>query len=599
MPNLRDMLDEKAIYAGAPKSSKPSPTATKVAETLQDPVGATKDKFQKLNEAKLNYDQLRHETLMEHIPTLSVIKHIAQTHGVMPNVGTPQLDQGQMNPPMAQNPDDPNQVDEEGNPLDPTQGPLANPGMLRPSQAGFQPGVAPGPQESVRPGKLGMAKPGGKPASNSPTPKGAKPAVKKPGAAGKPGEGKGKEINLKIKGSKVYAGGPGSGRHAVGDKVKNVFNKKTGTVVKEYQTGHVHKGEQWVHVKLDDGKTVHYPGANFEKLNVTQMAAATSSGDLGSRFLAGGSHRLENNLGMGILKSGGGDPNLTGKTVQAGGPGSGRRPGFGNSGRSNKEMRDVKLLGKDLKHGITQAGKLGESKLVAHLQKTHEALRNGTMGWPHVDKMDSHLDRLGNKADKHMEVGQYGNVSQREMNRHEKIGSKYQDLGEHLDNLRTNLQSFMERHGAGSYAAQAINADIGTTMHEKSTRSENTVAYNPMIRGNKSKAAKKGWSTRGKGHLGKKEKSAHYDTMVEAGGPGSGRHPGGGSGNKPRINQRGLAELKQRIAEHKEYLRNPNITREMRQDYTKRLSEHRDSLRQVKQGKAQVDREGNVWNVYK
>lgn len=252
MPDLRSMIDGKVLCAAPPRASKPSPTAQKVAETLQDPVGATRDKFQKLNEAKLNYDKLRHETLMDQIPTLSVIKHIAQTHGVMPNVGTPQLDQGQMNPNMTGNPDDPEQYDEDGNPVNMTQ----QPGKLqspRPSQVGTMPGVAPGPAQSAVPPKMGMPQPGGgggnpaKSGMGKPSPVASKgksnPAAKKPTPGGKPAPGKngnGKEIELHIKGS----------------------------------------------------------------------------GDIGKRVLAGASNRLETQLGMG--------------TLMAGGPGSGRRKGYGS-----------------------------------------------------------------------------------------------------------------------------------------------------------------------------------------------------------------------------------------------------------------------------
>jgi hypothetical protein len=87
------------------------------------------------------------------------------------------------------------------------------------------------------------------------------------------------------------------------------------------------------------------------------------------------------------------------------------------------------------------------------------------------------------------------------------------------------------------------------------------VAYNPAGSGQGMKGtghgtshgAKKGWSTRGKGHLSAKEKSAHHSTLdlctkcgkihaegkcMKAGGPGSGRHAGFGSGLTHQVIER-------------------------------------------------------------
>ena len=52
--NLRDMIDGRVLTAAAPVASKPSPVAKHVAGHIQDPLGATKEGFGKLQEAKLN-----------------------------------------------------------------------------------------------------------------------------------------------------------------------------------------------------------------------------------------------------------------------------------------------------------------------------------------------------------------------------------------------------------------------------------------------------------------------------------------------------------------------------------------------------------------
>src|ERR1039458_6981246 len=208
MPNLREMIDGTTICAGAPKASKPSPVAQHVSQQIQDPLGATKQDFETLQQKKLEYDQAREKTQRNLAPVQSVLDQAAQLHGLtvgnnqqnMP--GTPSLGQGMPGQPNAQ--DNP-EVDEDGNPIPPDQSGLPSgqgqPGAQaglptgkpqpgngampqnmsqtvgkmnsnRPSQAGFQPGVAPGPAESVRPPKLGQAQPGKPQAQNAPNPQG-------------------------------------------------------------------------------------------------------------------------------------------------------------------------------------------------------------------------------------------------------------------------------------------------------------------------------------------------------------------------------------------------------------------------------------------
>jgi hypothetical protein len=207
MPNLREMIDNRTICAGAPKVSKPSPVAQHVASHVQDPVGATKDTFSKLTQKKMEYDMAREEAQRNLAPVQSTLTHISQMHGIQPGMGTP----GMMPAQQPVNPDDPEQYDENGNPIN-MQQTTGQMNMNRPSQVGSQPGVAPGPAQSVVPPKMGMPKPG-QPGMQNPMAK--KPAGNKslPGAKG-PGDPKvanktkkaqnsspGKEVELHIKGS--------------------------------------------------------------------------------------------------------------------------------------------------------------------------------------------------------------------------------------------------------------------------------------------------------------------------------------------------------------------------------------------------------------
>jgi hypothetical protein len=218
------MIDNKTIYATAPKAKKPSPVAQHVADHMQDPLGATKDGFQDMQQKKLEYDMSREKMQRNLAPVQSVIDMASQLHGLtippggmMP--GTPAMGQGQ--PGAQDNPE----MDEDGNPLPPGQsgqGQPSGPGALigkpmpgqgipgnmsqtvgnmnsnRPSLAGFQPGVSPMDQQQVRPPKLGQAQPGNPIARNSPSPQGnmynkqaasPKGSKKLPGAKG-PGDPK-------------------------------------------------------------------------------------------------------------------------------------------------------------------------------------------------------------------------------------------------------------------------------------------------------------------------------------------------------------------------------------------------------------------------
>jgi hypothetical protein len=247
MPNLRDMIDGMTVTAagiappmadpaapppgnaGQPKSKLPqpggkvgkpgqsgkpgkggksqgSPLAQHIGNHMQDPLGATKEGFGKLTQAKLEYDQQREEMQRNLAPVQSVMDHVSQIHGIMP--GTPA---GQVPTPGMTPPQQPGQIDPAtGQPMDPAmagqdpnnpggnddpdmqngvpQNMNQTPGQMnqnRPSMAGHQPGVSPGPAQSVVPGKMGMPKPGG---GKSPMPGQVnKPAAKPKGAGSMPG----------------------------------------------------------------------------------------------------------------------------------------------------------------------------------------------------------------------------------------------------------------------------------------------------------------------------------------------------------------------------------------------------------------------------
>src|ERR1700756_2457115 len=214
MPNLRQIVDGKVILAQAPTAlpappaspvnkgngkkgnGKASPMAQHISQHMQDPVGATKDQFNKLQQTKLQYDQAREETQRNLAPVQSVIDHLSQMHGIQPGMPTPGMQPGSSG--MQDNPDANQEYDEFGNPIN-TQQTVGNMNQNRPSMVGHQPGVAPGDQQTVRPPKMGVPKPGqGNPTAGSgPQPGGQanknaappKGSGKMPGAKG-PGDPK-------------------------------------------------------------------------------------------------------------------------------------------------------------------------------------------------------------------------------------------------------------------------------------------------------------------------------------------------------------------------------------------------------------------------
>ena len=220
MPTLRALIDGHSIHAQAPPYAPPapdpsaakpkpkanggskksmSPAAQHITNHLSDPMGATKEGFQDLTQKKLQYDQARESMQRELTAPQAVIDHLSQMHGLIPGTtgmpptpglgtATPGQDPNMMPGQGGMNPDGEEGYDEDGNPINMGQT-AGKMNMNRPSQVGHQPGVAPGPAQSVVPPKMGMAKPGGPGAKGMPQPQSQgtqfNPMAGKPKGAGK------------------------------------------------------------------------------------------------------------------------------------------------------------------------------------------------------------------------------------------------------------------------------------------------------------------------------------------------------------------------------------------------------------------------------
>jgi hypothetical protein len=268
MPTILDLLALNDLKAAA------SPGAKHVGSQVQDPFGQTKDMFDKVHKAKMDYELSKQNLITQTAPTRAVLDRVSQIHqldqqpvsmglgtqpGIMPNPAdaTQGFDGNgnRMNDSLGTDPAMGQEVDQSqaGTQLDPAsrlpQNMAQTPGQMnqnRPSQAGFQPGVSPGPAQSVRPAKMGVPQPGqsnvgqkagfpaGQPSSptqqsnpqkqqfspTAPKPKGAGslPGAKGPGdpkvqnkikkaqnnsSRGSGGESTAKQINIKIHGNGI------------------------------------------------------------------------------------------------------------------------------------------------------------------------------------------------------------------------------------------------------------------------------------------------------------------------------------------------------------------------------------------------------------
>lgn len=199
MPTLRQMIDGQLLGA--------SEAATHVAKHVQDPFASTKDDMDDLNTSLMDYNTKRQQMKMKLAPVENVVDGIKNMHQLEPE---PQIDP--MTGMPMQNPDQQNAM---GDPpqMSQTTGQMNS---NRPSLAGFQPGVSPGPAQSVVPGKMGMPTPGqGSPSAVAGAP-GAQfnPSAPKPPGAGQlpgakgPGDPK---VGNQVKKAQSNSGG-GSGK---------------------------------------------------------------------------------------------------------------------------------------------------------------------------------------------------------------------------------------------------------------------------------------------------------------------------------------------------------------------------------------------------
>lgn len=185
MPTLRQMVDGRTLET----VKAASPAAKHVADHVQDPFGATKDGMDDLNKSRMEYEVQKNKMRTQLAPVEAVVQGIKNMHQLdgpgdgspldmspnnpanqppqmldqngmvmgQPNLGQMTAPQGGINAPASGG----SQVDEStGVPQNMEQSPGAKMNMNRPSLSGFQPGVSPGPAESVRPGKMGTPQPG-------------------------------------------------------------------------------------------------------------------------------------------------------------------------------------------------------------------------------------------------------------------------------------------------------------------------------------------------------------------------------------------------------------------------------------------------------
>lgn len=204
--SMRQLVDSMAAQQKAAQKQAVSPAAQTVSEHMQDPVGATQEGFENLTNAKLAYDMQKEKMARQLLPVQSVINHVNKVHGLQPNPND-------IEPGFS--PDGTAQEGMEG----PETGPGVNPNqaqtpgavnMNRPSQAGFQPGVAPGQQKQVVPGKKGTPTAGGNGADpGNPSAKQYNPTAAKPKGAGK------MPANPKKAGAKPGKGNPAGSGHQI------------------------------------------------------------------------------------------------------------------------------------------------------------------------------------------------------------------------------------------------------------------------------------------------------------------------------------------------------------------------------------------------
>lgn len=329
MPTLRQIVDGKTLECQAA-----SPAAKHVADHIQDPFGKTKGGMDELNQARMDYETKKQNMRMQLAPVEQVVQGIKNMHQLDgPGDGSP-LDMSPNNPanmpqqpqidpqtglPIPQTPNAPGaQIDEStGVPQNMQQTPGQQMNSNRPSQAGFQPGVSPGPAESVRPGKMGTPQPGqanvSKVAGN-PNPTNMPAGWTKPGSGGTGNQpGQYNKGAVPPKGNRTLPGAKGPGDPKVANRTKKAQGNSQGA-----------------------GRPVHVEvraDSNMVKSAVSTVARAAASDAL--------RHPMVDKTTTADKMKGGAVCPKCGKVhakgmkacnnMKAGGPGSGRRPGYRSS----------------------------------------------------------------------------------------------------------------------------------------------------------------------------------------------------------------------------------------------------------------------------
>ena len=489
MPTIRDLVEGRDLQFA-------SPLAEHVSKHTSDPVGATKDTFNKLSKAKMEYDLARQEAARNLAPVQTVIDHVSQLHGLKPGMPTPNADFGQPQP------DDGTEMqDEMGNVIPPGQRtqPGGNLAVNRPSQVGHQPGVAPMSEKQVVPPKLGMASPGNPNARNSPAPKGSNPQSAQFNPAAKSPKG-----NRSLPGAK----GPGDA------KVANRTKKAQQT------TGQDNSVPRPVKV------TVH-AARSFPQGTTINDAELRSYADLKTRRVKAATMPLAPGGALGPSSVMPSSNPATGKSLKAKTyrtPHRTHLPGtkdLNAKGKPFPGVRKVKALDQlsdkmpgDTQHQVAFNPKFEASKTIDVCAKCggmHAAngkcMKAGGPGSGRRPGSGKSIDKYAQAAKlardpnywKGKQTVQFSDYTQKEGGPgHSGMISMLHDAG--IPARKYSPGSPYEGHVAVETLAK----------HEGRA---NKVLFGNMEAAGHSRGAKKGWSTRGKGHLSKVEKKAHYAKM--------------------------------------------------------------------------------------
>jgi hypothetical protein len=138
---LRSMIDGPYPLAGIRGAS---PLAKHVSNHIQDPVGATKEGFEDLQQKSLEYEQAKDNMRRQLAPVESVIQHVKDTHDLDPDAEL-----------GYQDPNNPNQMQPGGMQL---PGMPMKPGQMPQMQPGQNPNLPPNMQQ--KPGMMQQARPG-------------------------------------------------------------------------------------------------------------------------------------------------------------------------------------------------------------------------------------------------------------------------------------------------------------------------------------------------------------------------------------------------------------------------------------------------------